>query len=92
MIDVLFQGFGLFGRFQPFHFLLILAVFSSGKHVYQLVKKGGIILKQFRNSQLGLNRGYFSINRGNFIRQSIKPVLVAETEAARPVGFGFVRY
>ena len=34
MTDILFQSFGLFGRFQPFHFLLILAVFLIGKHVY----------------------------------------------------------
>ena len=68
MIDVLFQRFGFFGRFQPFHFLLILALFSSGKHVYQLVKKVGIILKQFRYSQFGFNRGYFGVNSG-------KPIL-----------------
>ena len=33
MIAGLFQGFGLFGRFQPFHFLLILTVLLGGKHV-----------------------------------------------------------
>ena len=45
LIAVLFQGFGLFSRFQPFHFLLILAVFLRGKHVYQPVKQVGVILK-----------------------------------------------
>ncbi len=38
MIAILLEDFGLFGRFQPFHFLLILAVFLRGKHVYKPVK------------------------------------------------------
>ena len=68
MIDILFQGLGLFGCFQPFYFLLILAVLLSGKRVYQLVKKVGVILKQVRYGQFGFNHGYFGVNRGNFIR------------------------
>ena len=86
----LFQGFGLFGCFQPFHFLLILAVFLRGKHVHQPVKQVGIILKQVRHGQFGFDRGDFGVNRGDFIWQSIKPVLITETQAGRPVGFGFV--